>query len=72
MLDYTTFRIAQQEYSELARRRPVTEGIRVAEAGPLRRGRMCLGALLVVVGHRLQGAEGTGECPADSGRPATS
>ena len=33
MLDYTVFRIAQQEYGEMTRRRPATEGIRIAEAG---------------------------------------
>jgi hypothetical protein len=71
MLDYTTLRIAQQEYSELARR-PAAEGIRIEEAGPLRRGLVRLGGLLVMVGHRLQGTKGTGECQADSGRLATS
>ena len=58
MLDYTTFRIAQQEYSELARRQSVAEGIRVTEAGSLRQGLVRLGGLLVMVGHRLQGAAG--------------
>ena len=55
MLDYTTFRIAQQEYSEVTRRRPVAEGIRISEAGPLRRGLVGLGGMLVAVGQRLQG-----------------
>lgn len=55
MLDYTTFRIAQQEYSELAQRRPVAEGIRIDATGPLRRGLAGLGSLLVAAGQRLQG-----------------
>lgn len=58
MLDYTTFRIAQQEYSEVTRRRPVVEGIRVDGAGPLRRGLVGLGGLLVAVGQRMQGPTG--------------
>ncbi len=58
MLDYTTFRIAQQEFSEVTRRRPVAEGIRIAEAGPLRRGLVGLGGRLVAVGQRMQGPAG--------------
>lgn len=66
MLDYTTFRIAQQEYGELARRRPA-KGICVRAEGPVRLG---LGCLLVAVWRRLQEGrstrkgEGTAEpCP---------
>jgi hypothetical protein len=58
MLDNTTFRIAQQEYSELARRRPVAEGVRIEEVGILRRGLVHLGGLLVAAGQRLQGPAG--------------
>ncbi len=58
MLDYTVFRIAQQEYGEVTRRRPVAEGIRTAEAGVLRRGLVRLGGLLVAAGQRLQGSAG--------------
>jgi hypothetical protein len=58
MLDYTTFRIAQQEYSEVTRRRPAAKRIRTAEAGTLRRGLVGLGGLLVAVGQRLQGQTG--------------
>jgi hypothetical protein len=58
MLDYTTFRIAQQEYAELGRLQSVVEGTRVTETGPLRCGLVRLGGLLVMVGRRLQGAAG--------------
>lgn len=58
MVDYTSFMIAQKEYSELTQQRPVAEGIRVYEAGPVRRGLVGLGGLLVTVGHRLQGPAG--------------
>jgi hypothetical protein len=58
MVDYTRFMVAQKEYAELAQSRPVEEGIRVYEAGPVRRGLVGLGGLLVAVGHRLQGPAG--------------
>lgn len=63
MLDYTMFRIAQQEHSELAQRGPLAEGVRITEAGPLRRRLMRLGALLVAAGQRLQKPAGPASTP---------